>query len=300
LIPNTWSLILGSKVEYNVFTGVEFQPSVRTAWNPHPNHTIWAAFSRAVRLPNLSEEDFQVNRILIPAFSTDNPSPWPIFIQESNDGRTDAEVLLAYELGYRLKASEKVNFDFTAYYFDYDNLIEINDGLPTPPFGTVPPGTIITLPVFNANSLKGEIYGVELSGQWEVFRNWRLSGSYTFAEIQLDPLPGFPISSNAFNSEGDIEAEGEPSHIFNVRSYLNLPYNLELDTFYYFVSENKSRSIPAYSRVDVRLGWEPMKNVNLSFVAQNLLDETHPELNELLEVESETQRSYYLKATLKF
>jgi len=50
----------------------------------------------------------------------------------------------------------------------------------------------------------------------------------------------------------------------------------------------------------VRLGWQPVKNVDLSFVAQNLLDESHPELNEVLEVSSETQRSYYLKATLKF
>ena len=34
LIPDELSLILGTKIEYNVFTGFEFQPSVRTAWNP--------------------------------------------------------------------------------------------------------------------------------------------------------------------------------------------------------------------------------------------------------------------------
>jgi hypothetical protein len=43
-----------------------------------------------------------------------------------------------------------------------------------------------------------------------------------------------------------------------------------------------------------------MKNVDLSFVAQNLLDPAHPELTELLEVDSETPRSFYFKATLKF
>ncbi len=301
LIPDELSLILGTKVEYNVFTGFEFQPSVRTAWNPHPDHTVWAAFSRAVRLPNLSEEDFRVNRILIPApgvFGTGNPT----LIQENNDGRTDAEVLLAYELGYRLKASKKLNFDITAYYFDYDNLIELNNGTPLffQPGPPVPTGFHDIIPILNDNSLEGEVYGVELSGQWEILPNWRLSGSYTFAEIQLHTLPNAVIDPNAFNTEGDLEAEGEPSHIFNIRSYLNLPYNLELDTFYYYVSKNKSRSIPEYGRLDVRLGWQPMKDVDLSFVAQNLLDPSHPELNELLEVESETQRSYYLKATLKF
>lgn len=297
LIPKELSLILGTKVEYNVFTGFEFQPSVRTAWNPHPDHTIWAAFSRAVRLPNLSEESFRINRVLVPApgfLGTGNPT----LIQEVNDGRTDAEVLLAYELGYRFKASKKLNFDLTGYYFDYSDLIEINDGVPT--FFNPGPPVHDIVPLFNDNSLDGEIFGVEVSGQWQVLRNWRLSGSYTFADIQLRPLPNRNITAGAFNTEGDIEAEGEPKHIFNIRSYLNLPYNLELDTFYYYVSKNKSRSIPEYGRLDVRLGWQPIKDVDLSFVAQNLLDPSHPELTELLEVASETQRSYYLKATLKF
>ena len=285
------SLILGSKIEYNVFTGFEFQPSVRTAWNPHPNHTIWAAFSRAVRLPTISDENVTVNRVLIPG------AP-PLLIQQIPNRETKAEELLAYELGYRIKANDKVNFDVTAYYFDYDNLLEVNDGAfffdPSPA-----PGHLVAQ-VINDNSVKGEIYGVELSGQWQVRRNWRLSGSYTYAEIQLDPFPGAPISITAFNSEGGLEAEGEPKHIFNIRSYLNLPHNLELDTFYYFVSDNTSRSIPEYGRLDVRLGWKPMKNVDLSFVAQNLLDDSHPELNEVVEVSSETQRSFYVKATLKF
>jgi iron complex outermembrane receptor protein len=294
------SLILGTKVEYNVFTGFEFQPNVRTAWNPHPDHTIWAAFSRAVRLPNLSEEDFRINRILLdPGFLTANPT----LVQEVNDGRTDAEVLLAYELGYRIKASEKLNFDLTAYYFDYKNLIELNEGIPTQffqPGPSTPTGFHDIFPVFHDNSLEGEVFGAELSGQWEVLKNWRLSGSYTFAEIQLNPTTA-TIDRGSFNADGDIEAEGEPQHIFNIRSYLSFPaYNLEFDTFYYYVSKNKSRSIPEYGRLDVRLGLHPMKNVDLSFVAQNLLDKSHPELNELLEEASETQRSYYLKATLKF
>jgi iron complex outermembrane receptor protein len=209
-----------------------------------------------------------------------------------------AEVLLAYELGYRAKVNDKLNFDVTAYYFDYDNLIASNVDIPGASFGVPGPPVHDILPFFNDNSVEGEIFGLELSGQWQVFRNWRLSGSYTFVDIELHPFPGAPVDSTAFPD--GFEAEGEPNHIFNIRSYLNLPHNLEFDTFYYYVSKNTSWAIPAYGRLDVRLGWQPMKNVDLSFVAQNLLDPSHPELRELLEVSSETQRSYYLKATLKF
>ena len=289
LIPKKLNLILGVKAEYNVFTGVEWQPSVRTAWNPSPDHTFWAGFSRAVRLPTVSDENVMINRALIPG------AP-PLLIRSAQNSGVKAEELLAYEIGYRVKATDKINFDITAFYFDYDNLIVLTDGAVG--FNPFPAPGLLTVGVFNDNSATGEIYGLEISGQWQVRSNWRLSGSYSFADTQLHPIPGAPVSDNTFQ-EG-FEAEGEPEHIFNLRSYWNVSNNVELDTFYYYVSENNSRSIPAYSRLDIRLGWQPMEGLDLSFTAQNLLDESHPELSELLEVNSETQRSYYLKATLKF
>ena len=304
LIPQEWSVILGAKLEYNSFTDFEIQPSIRTAWNPHQNHTVWASVSRAVRIPTVLDHNITINQTLIPSpgiFGTGNPT---LIRQDPNTG-TNAEELIAYEIGYRAKINEKFNFDITGYYFDYDNLIASNFGTPAffqpgPPF---PTGFHDQLPVFNDNSLEGEVYGVELSGQWQVVRNWRLAASYTYVDTQLHAFPGSSVDS----SQG-FEAEKEPNHIFNIRSYLNLPHNLELDTFYYYVSDRDAATppvgnfqhIPAYGRLDVRLGWQPMKNVNLSFVAQNLLDKSHAELTELLEVSSETQRSYYLKVDLRF
>jgi iron complex outermembrane receptor protein len=306
LIPKKLSLILGLKTEYNSFTDFEFQPSVRTAWNPHPNHTIWAAFSRAVRLPTVEDQNIKVNQILIPFAGQAGPpcgvpvppGPCPLLLQQVPNTGAKAEELLAYELGYRAKINNNLNFDVTGYYFDYDNLLESNSGAfffdPNPFAGHS------VAQIFNANSVKGDIYGVELSAQWQALSNWRLAGSYSYIHIDLHPFPGAPIDPFQFNSDGQLEAEGEPNHIFNIRSHLNLPHNLEFDTFFYYVSENSFRSIPEYGRLDVRLGWKPVKNVDLSFVAQNLLDPAHPELTELLEVDSETPRSFYLKATFKF
>ncbi len=311
LIPDELSLILGAKLEYNSFTDFEIQPSIRTAWNPHPNHTVWASVSRAVRLPTVSDQNIKVNQSLVPSPGVVPPPFGPtgnptLITQRPNSG-VNAEELLAYELGYRAKINDKINFDVTAYYFDYDNLIAPNFSLPLSGFFLPGPAlgslTYDELAFVNDNSLKGEVYGVELTGQWQVLRNWRLSASYTFVDIQLHNFAG----PNVDDSQG-FEAEKEPNHIFNIRSYLNLPYNLELDTFFYYVSSRETSTpplgafgyIPEYGRLDVRLGWEPMKNVDLSFVAQNLLNPSHPELNELLEASSETQRSYYLKVTLKF
>ena len=88
LIPEELNLILGIKVEYNVFTGFEFQPSIRTAWNPFPNQTFWAGFSRAVRLPTVNDENTTINQIIFPGLN-------PLLIKKFPNTGAKAEELLA-------------------------------------------------------------------------------------------------------------------------------------------------------------------------------------------------------------
>ncbi len=287
LIPNKWNVILGSKFEHNEFSGLEIQPNIRTAWTPNKRSTYWAAVSRAVRIPTIRDERAVANRSLVPG------AP-PLLITETNDGRTNAEELIAYEIGYRFKPKPEFQFDITGYIFDYENIIEATFD---PIFFTATPAPAhLVLNSVNDNALEGEVFGIELSGQWQPSRNWRLSGSYTFLNVELRPEE----DSFSITTSGDLEAEGEPEHVINLRSYLNLPYDLELDTMFYYVSRNSSRQIRSYQRVDMRLGWKPTKSVELSLTGQNLFDESHPELSELLEEQSETERSFYAKATFKF
>ena len=292
LISNTWNLIIGSKFEHNEFSGFEVQPNVRTTWTPNLEHTIWAAVSRATRIPSIIEEKFAINRIVI-------PGPPPLLIRDNNDGRTNAEELMAYEVGYRFKPNSHFNFDITGYYFDYSNIIDsvttgavFFESSPSPPH--------LVLENFNDNVLEGEVYGLELSAQWKILKNLKLSGSYTFSKTDLRPTDSNVLFPQAFNGEGDLDAEGEPKHLIHLRSYLNLPHNLEFDTAFYYVSRNSVRDILNYSRVDLRLGWKPTKNIELSLVGQNILDDSHLELNELLEADTETERSFYFKATYNF
>ncbi len=291
IIPKKWSIIAGSKFEYNEFSGFEFQPNIRTIWTPNDRQTFWAAVSRAVRIPSITEELGVANRAVIPG------TP-PLLLQESNDGRTEAEELLAFEVGHRYKPHPDLSFDATAFLFKYSNLIELIiedtffDGTASPPS--------LVLPFINDNSLEGESYGVELTATWNPRRNWKVSGSYSYSKTDLRPTKTGTFIPANFNSEGDLDVEGEPKHNFNIRSYLNLPYNLEFDSIYYFTSRNDSRNVKAYSRLDLRLGWKPRKNLEISLVGQNILDDQHSELNELLEADSETERSFYGKFVFKF
>jgi iron complex outermembrane receptor protein len=294
IVPDKWSLIFGTKLEHNDFTGLEIQPNARILWTPNDNHTIWAAFSRAVRIPTVNESERTANRILIPGVD----GGLPILSFEDNQGVTDPEVLISYEMGYRYNINSRFYLDFTGFYFDYNEVLEFTVGSATFQSGSIPH---ILSPISHDNAIEAEIYGGELAVQWQLLKNLRLAAGYAIAKIDVRPtLPNTLIPAQ-FNGEGDLEAEGEPEHIFNARSYLNLPYNLQLDSLFFFVSRNTTnRPVPSYTRFDLRLGWKPSDNSEFSLVGQNLFDPSHPELKELIENSSETQRSFYGKATFRF
>ncbi len=92
----------------------------------------------------------------------------------------------------------------------------------------------------------------------------------------------------------------DPEHQFQLRSSFNLPRNIEFDLWFRHVEEIGSTGrgfgvIPAYSTLDLRLGWSPVKNVELAIIGHNLLDARHPEFGS-----REIQRSVYGKVTWRF
>jgi len=281
LVPGTWNLLLGSRFEYNEFSGFEVQPTIRTAWTPNPKHTLWMAFSRAVRIPSYSEDNIKANVDVAPS----------VLLRFNADGRTEAEELLAFEAGYRVKPTQDISFDITAYLHKYDKLIDLVGG--TPFLETSPGAPNLITPFINDNAVKGEIVGVEVSAEWNPMEHWLLSGSFTYSVIDLRPTTDLPTLAI-------LAAEDEPNMLFNVRSYLELPYDLEFDTLVYFQSEYPGNNLDSFTRVDLRLGWKPTRKLELSLVGQNLQDAQHPEFANRKEFRTETERSFYAKATFRF
>jgi iron complex outermembrane receptor protein len=58
-------------------------------------------------------------------------------------------------------------------------------------------------------------------------------------------------------------------------------------------------SVPGYAEADVRLGWQPVENWELSVVGQNLLHARHPEFNPPGS-RLELQRAIFAKASWRF
>ncbi len=265
-------LTLGSKFEYNDYSGFEIQPNVRFLWNPESPYSVWVAVSRAVRTPSRGEHDVE-SYINVPI-----PGVLPRAIGTRDFG---SEELIAYEIGYRVQPLEGLLIDIASYYNDYDSLrtYEVNGF-------DVSPG----------NKMDGSTYGVELAVDWRVSDMWRLVGAYTYLQMQLH----LDSDSSDVSSES---AEGEnPHHQASLRSSVDLPGNLELDLWARYVESLPSHDVGSYFTLDVCLGWKPFKDIELSFVGQNLLDSQHPEfLPDIVDTfPTEVERSVYGKITWKF
>jgi iron complex outermembrane recepter protein len=259
---------LGTKVEHNSYTGWEIQPNARLIWEPSERHSIWAAVSRAVRTPARFEHTIQ-------GFFTQNGQSGGIF----GNPNYESEELTAYEIGYRVQPNKRVSFDLAGFINDYENLrVFAFSGL-----GVTP-----------QNVGSAETYGGELGANFKVTEQWRLFAGYTFLKMQLHSQTRFAVGAETPERES-------PQHQVQVRSYYDLPWNLELDAAVYYVDSLAARTVPGYTKLDLRLGWRPKQNFELSIVGQNLLDSRHPEFGEgFLVSPTEIERSVYAKATWRF
>ena len=266
LIDDQLYLTLGSKFEHNDFSGFELQPSARIAWHVATNQTVWAAVSRAVRSPSRIDTEFFV------------PGVVPYTIQGGGD-RFESETLIAYEVGFRTQISRSVGATISTFFNDYDKIRSVE-----PLTGS--PGQFIIL-----NGLEAETYGVELGVFWQPVDWWRLRGGYTFLEKNV--FLGESMDLNQGRGEGN-----DPHHQFLIHSMLNLPANFQFDSVLRYVDNlnQLGPTVPAYFELDLRLGWQPTKNLELSVVGQNLLDEQHPEFGNPA-TRQEIPRSVFGKVT---
>ncbi len=98
-------------------------------------------------------------------------------------------------------------------------------------------------------------------------------------------------------------ANGEsPQHQASLRSLMQLPGNIELDLWGRFVDRLPALNIPGYFNLDTRIGWRPIKNIEVSVVGQNLLDSRRPEFTSSIVAQSatEVQRGAYVKLTWRY
>jgi iron complex outermembrane receptor protein len=238
-----WRLILGARLEHNDYTGHEFLPNVRLAWQPTETHLLWGAVSRVVRAPSRIDRDFH-----IPA--------QPPFLLAGNTTFA-SETAHVHELGYRTQATATTSYSVTLFHTLYDDLRTVE---------LAPSGSFVI-----GNGMEGSTNGVEAWGRWQVTPRWRLSAGVTALEKRLRLKPG-SINPGGTSSEGN-----DPEQTLQLRSLLNLSARHELDVTLRHVADLPNPAVPAHTALDAHWGWKLRPGLELAVVGQNLGDRRQPE-----------------------
>ena len=290
VVPDRFHVILGSKIEHNIYTGFEVQPNLRFLLTPTERQTFWAAISRAVRTPSRVENDGRVNNEFILPGTTENPDPTtPALTTLFGNSDFESEELLAYELGYRIQGNQGLSLDITGFYNIYDNLRTLEPDLTRSFIETAEGSTHRVVPAFADNKLEGKNYGLELVTNWVVKERLRITATYTYLKMQLE-------RDSDSQDPSAVNAEGEsPRQQTSLLTSLALTPNLKLDLWFRFVDGLSALDIEHYTTVDVQLAWKPKTHLGFSIVGRNIFDSRHPEFESRLinSLATEAQRSIH-------
>jgi iron complex outermembrane recepter protein len=262
LIPQQLTATVASKFEHNDLSGWFIDPNLRLAWTPTSRQTVWAALARASRTPS----EFELGANLGLDAQQPNPNAPPVVVAVLPNADLRPEQLLSYELGYRFEPVGRVSVDLATYFNRFSHLIAQQ------PAGTQlinGPLPYVLVAWRQENSQDAKNFGFEAALQYQATAYWKLLASYTFLHMNVWP---------------DVVTEHESPHDqVQLRSYLDLPWHLELNSAIYYVdgvtvpAGATYAAIPSYVRFDAGLYWKPNDTWSFGLWGQNLTSARHLE-----------------------
>lgn len=249
-------LTLGTKVQHNDYTGLEWQPNIRLTWLRGKRQTLWTAASRAVRIPSRLDTDLRIVRVV-------NSDPEaPVYTTFNGNPELASETLWAYEIGYRIQASGNLSHELALFYNDYDKLHTLEPGPPVTVEGS--PANYTIIPFIFGNEMEGRATGGTLVTKWQLMPSWRMQFHYAYTDLRLRNK-----SDNADSFSPALEGN-TPTHQFAVHSHLDLPHNLSLYNGLRYVDELPDQDVPSYVALDLSLNWQPKSDLEIALTGSNL------------------------------
>ena len=230
----------GVRAERNPYTGVEWLPTLRFAWNPAADHLVWGEVSRAVRAPSRLDRD---------AFT-------PVLRTNSTFESERAGVA---ELGYRAQVNSTLSFSLTAFHHRYPNLRTFEL---TPDFKGV----------IAANGFEGRTTGIEGWGTWRLTPWWKLDGGFMTMSETIN------VRAGRVDIGGVDQISNDPRHTAQLRSSWDLGSSWDVDLVVRNVGHLPGYDVPAYTVLDGRIGWKLRRDLEVSLAVQNAFDRDYSEL----------------------
>jgi len=232
---------IGTKLESNSYTGIEYLPSARLSADLSPRNAAWASVARSVRTPSRFDRDIR-NPPLV--------AGGPDF---------QSEIVWTYEVGYRTAPLDFLNISATAFYNSYDRL------------RTAERTPVTVFPLTVANNMEGESYGVEAWANIALRPEWRISVGGNYLEKKLR------LRQGSLDFFGIDFAGNDPSYQLSVRSYSKLSPEVDLYVGFRAIDALPNPSVPAYVEADATVTWRITPALSIALTGLNLLHSRHTE-----------------------
>jgi iron complex outermembrane receptor protein len=289
------SLTVGSKLEHNADSGLEYEPSAQLVWTPTKRQTLWASAARAIRQPSRNDAGLTVDSNTVPT-----QGGGFALVQITGSPAHQAEEVRDFEAGYRAQPVKRLSLDGATFYSLYRHLATTEPGVPYFTFTPGPPHLVI--PFSFQNMGHGHSYGAEVSATWNVTQHWKIAPGYSYLHTALTPdLGSQDVSLRA--------GQGlSPKHQLQAASQVNLLRSWEWDATLAYTggltggqsAGQKSDPIPGWLRLDSRIGWRKGESFEASVVGQNLLGPRHLEFPSGYQLHTLVERSVFGKITWRF
>lgn len=275
LVEDRLSLTLGLKLENNELSpdDVEVMPTVRLLWKPVDNHTLWAAVTRAVRTPSISDLNANVQDIVpaLPPGDPLNPTTVPGRVFSIGSPDFESETNLAFEVGARGQLSSAVSYDVAMFTMQYDDVRSFSPGnIVCNPSGVsflldplcfLTSDSIVALYQFT-NVNESTISGFEATLDWMARDNFRLRSAVSYAREDATHFPPTLAVGGTY-----------PEWQFSLRSEWSPTEDIDVAASIRYVDEIQFRSIADYWQANLNVRWSPAEHWVMSLGVRNLLDD---------------------------
>jgi iron complex outermembrane recepter protein len=263
LFGKRMAVTLGGQMQYDSSAGAGVQPTARVIWKGLPRQRLWAATSRALRTPSLTERGIRLEYPPVPT-----AAGLPLVVTYSGNRAAQTETLVDAEAGYRLEIGGAASVDVTGFVGRYDHLATAETSVPV--VQLIPSPRILVATRID-NQLEAATHGLEIAGHWTLVPTWRLEGSYT--AFHLTPhLAADSQDPTAAMTDGTApRAQWRLASVFSptTRSTVNVAI--------FHVGPLEELQVAAYTRADVNAEWRFSSRLSLMAIGQNLLDAAHAE-----------------------
>lgn len=269
LVPDRLNLTLGAKLEYNDFTGFEFQPSARVFYRPAKSVGLWGSVSRAVRTPSRFERSAELILQPLPAGSELNPLPIAGLTTLIGNRDLGSEQLTALEAGVRYDFANGWNLDLAGYYNFYSNVVTptaIGTEFISVPGVPGPVGFVLVTEPQGRGKL--ETWGLEASISGEVAPWWSLRASASNLNFSKDTDP---LTGEGF--ELLLSPATSPEYQASLTNTFEITPNFQLLAQLRYVSELLEGEVPDYLTGDFRLRYDVGDGLELSLIGENLFQD---------------------------